>query len=199
MISFISGSLVEKFPTYVVIDCHGVGFHILIPVSTYEALGPLQEPIQLLTYLLVREDALTLYGFASREERQLFLDLLSVSGVGPKLALGILSKATVPQVYRLIAEQNEAGLVKIKGLGKKTAQRLILDLKEKAAERLQSVDVLPDTISQPSAENLEQTVLAMMSLGYNKTEAETAASRARHRAAPDASIQDLLRIALSGE
>ncbi len=199
MISFISGSLVEKFPTYVVIDCHGVGFHILIPVSTYEALGPLEESIQLLTFLLVREDALTLYGFAAPEERQLFLDLLSVSGIGPKLALGILSKAAVPQVYRLIAEQNETGLVKIKGLGKKTAQRLILDLKEKAAERLQDTNVERDIGAQPSDERIEQTVLAMMSLGYNKSEAETAASRARHRAAPDASIQDLLRIALSGD
>lgn len=199
MISFIRGTLIEKFPTFAVIEVNGVGLQVFIPVSTFEQLADIHNEQFLLSHLHVREDALTLFGFATEEERLLFRDLLSVSGIGPKLALGILSGNTVKKIYQLVANADEVGLVRIKGLGKKTAQRLILDLKEKALKR---VEHHPDDVDihQPADnENTEQAVLAMMSLGYSKTEAEKAAHQAASKLSKDASLEVLLRVALSGE
>jgi len=199
MISFIRGTLIEKFPTFAVIEVNGVGFQVFIPVSTFEQLVDIKNEQLLLSHLHVREDQLTLYGFATEEERLLFRDLLSVSGIGPKLALGILSGNSVAKIYQLVANADEAGLVRIKGLGKKTAQRLILDLQEKAAKRIEHTRDSMDDAKPVQSQYTEQAVLAMMSLGYSKTEAEKAATQAASKLGGEASLEALLRIALSGE
>jgi len=142
---------------------------------------------------------LILFGFATSGERELFRDLLSVNGIGPKLAIGILSGSSVEQVYRHIANGDEANLTKIKGLGKKTAQRMILDLKDRAADKAKDTVPHPDPFMPALNADAEQSVLAMMSLGYSKKEAEAAVARAMTRGGSDASVEELIRIALSGD
>jgi len=199
MLSFIRGKLVEKLPTQVVVDCNNVGMEMFIPLSTYEALGNLGEEILLITHLHVREDALTLFGFATSDERQLFRELLSVSGIGPKLALGILSGSKVMEIYRYIAEGEELALTRIPGIGKKTAQRLILDLKEKAAARLRRMPgvLLPSTKIAPDL--LEEATLALMTLGYAKNEAQKVILKTAERIGQTTSVEELVRIALKSQ
>ncbi|MDZ7722906.1 MAG: Holliday junction branch migration protein RuvA [candidate division KSB1 bacterium] len=199
MISFIRGLLIEKQPTFALLETGGIGYEISIPVSTYQVLGEVGHESQLHTYLHVREDAMNLFGFSTIEERQLFLDLLSVSGIGPKLALTILSKSHVQQIYQNIADGNESSLVKIKGLGKKTAQRLILDLKDRALNKVQKRAPAPDSTMDLKSETEEQSVRAMMSLGYTRSEAEKAIMRAAGVKGSLASVEELIRIALGGE
>jgi Holliday junction DNA helicase RuvA len=199
MISLLRGQLFEKSPTHVIIENSGIGLDVLIPLSTFEKLGACNETVTLLTYLHVREDALTLYGFATAEERELFKELLSVSGIGPKLALTILSGSTVENLYHFIADSDENSLTKIRGLGKKTVQRLILDLKEKAADKVKHVASRPDPLARAFDEGAQQSILAMMSLGYSRKEAEDAVSRAMKRSGADATVEELIRIALSGD
>lgn len=199
MISFVRGQIVEKFPTHIILENHGIGFEVLIPVSTFEQTASIGDETQLLTYLYVREDALTLYGFATAEERELFLQLLSVSGIGPKLALGVLSGLPVLQIYQHIANGDEASLTNIKGLGKKTAQRLILDLKDRAQDKLKQTAPAPTLELPKENEIAQQSVLAMISLGYSQKEAESVISKAMVRAGSQASVEELIRIALSGD
>ena len=198
MISFIRGRLIDKFPTFVIIENNGIGLEILIPVSTFEKIGAPKENVLLLTYLHVREEALVLFGFATSEERELFKDLLSVSGIGPKLALGILSGASVHQIYQHIADGNESSLILIRGLGRKTAQRLILDLRDRASDKVKHI--APGSSLSPAVnEKAEQSILAMISLGYTKKEAERAIHRILDKTGQDAAVEDLVRLALSGE
>ncbi|MBN1559061.1 Holliday junction branch migration protein RuvA [candidate division KSB1 bacterium] len=199
MIALLRGQLVDKSPTHVLIENSGIGLDVFIPLSTFEKLGECNEKVTLLTYLHVREDALTLYGFATAEERELFRELLSVSGIGPKLALTILSGSNVEKLYRYIADGDENSLIKIRGLGKKTVQRLILDLKEKAADKIKYGASRPDPLSPVFEKGAEQSVLAMMSLGYSRKEAESAVARAMKQSGAGATVEELIRSALSGE
>lgn len=199
MISFIRGQLIDKYPTHVVIENNGVGFEIVIPLSTFQKIDEPQKDVTLLTYLHVREDALTLFGFATAEERELFRDVLSVSGVGPKLALGILSGASVEQIYRYLADGDESSLIHIKGLGRKTAQRLILDLKARAADKIKLVAPGPHRTAAIGGEKAEQGILAMMSLGFSKKEAEHAIGKVLGKISKDVAVEELIRLALSGE
>jgi len=199
MITHITGKLVDSFPTHAVLETNGVGFEVLIPLSTYERLGSRNETATLLTYLHVREDALVLYGFINQDERDLFLDLISVSGIGPKLALVIISGAGVNEIYQHIAEGNETLLTRIKGLGKKTAQRLILDLGDRAQDKLKGSGVHPIASEGPGATILEQAVSALMSLGYSKKEAEEGIGKAAQRVGENPTVEDMIRLVLSGE
>ncbi|MBN1465336.1 Holliday junction branch migration protein RuvA [candidate division KSB1 bacterium] len=199
MISLIRGQLVDKSPTRVIIENNGIGLEVLIPVSTFEKLDAGNESVTLLTYLHVREDALTLYGFATAEERELFRELLSVSGIGPKLALSILSGSTVDKLYRYIADGDENSLTKIRGLGKKTAQRLILDLRDKAGDKMKQVSPSADPLSLAFDEQAEQSVLALISLGYVRKEAESAVAKAMKKRGSATTAEELIRMALSGE
>jgi holliday junction DNA helicase RuvA len=196
MISFIKGKLVEKAPSHAVIDNNGVGFDLIIPTSTYKALDSVEKEVTLLTHLHVREDALTLFGFATAEEKELFKDLLSVTGIGPKLAIGIISAAPIAELYQAIASGNETALIRLPGLGKKTAQRLILDLKEKirakgkiAAAFVQPGTAVPDHI-------MNEAALALLSLGYNRTEADEVVRKAASAADADATVENLIQAAL---
>ncbi len=196
MISFVRGILTEKTPTAVVVEMNGFGLSVYISLSTFEKLSEIGDQVYLHTHFHVREDAMALYGFSSLEERELFLFLLSVSGIGPKLAMGILSGSKVSELYQAIADGNETRLTKIKGLGKKTAQRLIIELKDKAEKRVGETDITAPAHSI-SVGMFDEVLMAMMSLGYSKAEAEKSIAKATQTLGKVESIEDLLRTALN--
>ncbi len=198
MIAFVSGILIEKNPTYVILDHQGIGMEVLIPLSTFANLPGVGTTVSLHTHLHVREDALTLVGFFSPAEKELFQLLLSVSGIGIRLALGILSGCRVEDLYGFIARGDETALTRIQGLGKKTAQRLILELKDKAARRLRGIPAGSREGALLPGEQDEQALLALMSLGYTKSEAQKALAKACARAGEEADLETLIRVALQG-
>jgi holliday junction DNA helicase RuvA len=197
MISYITGKLVEKNPTFVVIDKNGIGIQIYIPLSTFESLPDPAFEIRLETFLYVREDALILYGFRNAEERELFLHLLSVSGIGPKLALTILSGIKINDFYQYVSKGDEVSLTRVKGLGKKTAQRLILDLKEFAAQKAVQTDFSRLTPRDHDKEIYEEALLALLSLGYTRAEAEKSIGKAISTSSAFTGVEELVRIALN--
>jgi holliday junction DNA helicase RuvA len=192
MISTIQGVLVVKTPTSIVIETSGIGFHLSIPLSTYEVLADAGQKVRLYTHLHVREDALQLYGFASERERGLFLLLLSVTGIGPKVAQGILSGISVDEFESAVGKQDAQALVKIPGVGKKTADRLVLELREKIAEI--RIDGKRQDLSTESG-LLERAVLALVSLGYKRAQAQETVQTIL-RSQPQLPIEDVLRKAL---
>lgn len=198
MISQIRGKLIEKNPTLILVEAADIGYEIHIPFSTFEALEEIGDQVVLRTHLYVREDQLTLYGFLTSEERELFRQLLMVSGIGPKLALGILSGSKIHDFYRHIAQGDETALTKIRGLGKKTAQRLIIDLKDKARDKIDLADWTIQTMTNLSLPHniVEEAVLAMQALGYSRPEAERVLSMAVRKLGTECQIEDLLREAL---
>ncbi len=197
MISFIQGKIAEKSPTHIVIDKGGIGMHLLISLATYTTLGDKGDQTHLETHLHVKEDSLTLFGFATRDERELFLHLLSVSGVGPKLAMGILSGAELAELYHYIAESDENALVKIKGLGKKTAQRIILDLQPVAKKKTGEFDIDSSAVRVADVGFKDEAVLALSALGYSATEADKAVSKAIVLNPDCDNVETLIRIALN--
>ncbi len=193
MIGQLSGRLLDKSPTRVLLDVSGVGYEILIPLSTFEQLGLVGENATLLTHLHVREDILQLYGFASHNEKQLFQLLLNVNGVGPKLAQGILSGCSVEMFCNYVKQSATAALTKIPGIGKKTAERLVLELRD----RIEKWDIAQEKAGTPKgpAALSEEALLALISLGYPRNEAEKAIRSvlAEHESLP---VEELLKLAL---
>ncbi len=198
MISFVRAILTDKQPTHVVVEREGLGLEILIPLSTFTALPEVGESVLLHTHLHVREDALTLIGFATPADKELFQLLLTVSGIGVRSALAILSGCRAEELYTWIARGDEVALTRIPGLGKKTAQRMILDLKEKAAQQLQKggLTAAPTPVVAPQLS--EQAVQALTALGFSKLEAQKALEKAAARLGEGAELEDLLRSALQG-
>jgi Holliday junction DNA helicase RuvA len=196
MISSLHGTLAAKSPTEVVVDVQGVGYGVSIPLSTYEVLGNLSSAVTLLTYLHVREDALQLYGFATEEERSLFKLLISVNGIGPKMAQGILSGIAVPDLKSCIASGNMGALTGIPGVGKKLAERMVVELRDKIT-KLDSVGpVFPGTTDSQSRIRSE-ALLALTSLGYNRVVAEKALRSAlQETSGSEVSLEGLIKIAL---
>lgn len=172
MIASLTGILRAKTPTEVLVDVNGVGYSVSIPFSTFEKLGEVNSTVTLLTYLQVREDALQLYGFLNEEERFSFRLLISVSGIGPKIAQGILSGISVKELKDHIVRGNVGSLTAIPGIGKKTAERLILELREKVS-KTDGGGLRP----QPSDDLRTQALMALTSLGYSKPVAEKAVQR----------------------
>lgn len=171
MIGRIAGTLLEKHPPLVLVDVGGVGYEIDVPMSTFYNLPAIGEKVALHTQLIVREDAHQLYGFASHDERAAFRQLLKISGVGPKLALTILSGMSVAELSHVVAAQEVGRLTKIPGIGKKTAERLLLELRDKlpsAAAALLSVGAEPGPATRNDALD------ALLALGYNEREASWA-------------------------
>lgn len=168
MYSFISGKVAEKNPAYVVIDNHGVGYLINITLNTYTSVGE-QEEVKLYVHLAVREDAHVLYGFYTEEERSLFLQLITVSGVGCNTARLILSSLTVKETVEAIATNNIKMIQGVKGIGAKTAQRIIVDLHDKVSKLNisdgEKTPVMYNTLK-------EEALSALMVLGFNKTNVE---------------------------
>jgi len=167
MIGRLTGILLEKNPPQVLIDVHGVGYNVDVPMSTFYNLPGNGEKLTLLTHFVVREDGQYLYGFASEAERFAFRQLIKISGIGARMALAVLSGLSVNDLAQAIARQEAGRLVKVPGIGKKTAERLLLELKGKLA------DALPSTA--PAVEDSQHDILnALLALGYNDREAAAA-------------------------
>lgn len=196
MIAFLNGRVVEALPTQVVLDVNGVGYEVLIPHSTYDKLPVEGSGVKLLTHLAVREDAHTLYGFATAEERDLFRLLCAhVTGVGPKLALAILSGTTPVAFKGAVVAGDAAALAKIKGLGKKTAERIIVELRDKVGVSAAWEAASAEQALSPEDQHVNDAVLALISLGYKQAEAQKAVQAIKKRQ-PKAETEDLIREAL---
>ncbi|MEX2607100.1 MAG: Holliday junction branch migration protein RuvA [Kiritimatiellia bacterium] len=195
MIECISGRLVEKSPTHAVIQTGGIGFHLPIPLSSYDALPLPGEEVKLFTYLVVREDSLTLYGFAGLEDRGMFERLIQVSGIGPKLALTALSGLPLRDLKRAIADGDVKRLSSISGIGKKMAERMVVELRDKlgAAETLELRSGDPGLSS-----NLRDAILALVALGYKQQEARKLLEKVQQTSPDNLEVEELVRKALSG-
>ena len=197
MITFLEGILAEKTPGRAVVSVGGVGYELYIPLSSFDRLPPEGASCRVLTYHHVREDAQELFGFATEGERKLFLMLYSVSGVGPKTALGVLGGLSVREIKAAIAEGDVKRLSSVKGLGRKTAEKIIVELKDKLTDG----EVLEATAgAEPaSAEELRtrDAILALISLGYKQADALKMVRDALPGVAVAASVEDVVRRALS--
>ncbi len=188
MIGRISGTLLEKHPPLVLVDVGGVGYEIDVPMSTFYNLPAIGEKIALHTQLIVREDAHQLYGFSTHDERAAFRQLLKISGVGPKLALTILSGMSVAELSHVVAAQEVGRLTKIPGIGKKTAERLLLELRDKLPGAASSA-----LLGKPETHPIGDDALnALLALGYSEREAGWAVKQLP----PDLSVSDSIRQAL---
>ena len=186
MIGRLQGTLAAKNPPQVLIDCHGVGYEVDVPMGTFYQLPGLGEPVTLLTHFVVREDAQLLYGFATAPERDAFRQLIKVTGVGPRMALGVLSGLGVQELAQAITAQETGRLVKVPGIGKKTAERLLLELKGKLGADLGSAHAHASTAQQ--ADILQ----ALLALGYSDKDAAAAL-----KALPaDVGVSDGIKLAL---
>jgi Holliday junction DNA helicase RuvA len=165
MIGKLTGTLAAKNPPEVLVDCGGVGYEVLVPMSTFYNLPALGEKVSLLTHLIVREDAHLLYGFATNDERAGFKQLVKISGVGPRTALSILSGMSVADIALAVAKQDAARLTKIPGIGKKTAERLLLELKGKLGDALTTGGV------SVANDNQSDILQALVALGYSDRDA----------------------------
>src|SRR5919106_430085 len=197
MITFLDGKLINALPTQAIVDVGGVGYEVFIPLSSYDKLPAVGQPIRILTHLTIREDAHLLYGFMTPAERDLFRLLVNnVSGIGPKLALAVLSGMTVNNFKAAVVNSDVASLSKISGLGKKTAERIVLELKDKlgvvAAWEAASAEHAP-TAEQSQA---NEAVLALIALGYNQTDAHKAVGDLQERDPGVKTAEELVKNAL---
>ncbi|MBA6156887.1 Holliday junction branch migration protein RuvA [Tenacibaculum sp. S7007] len=190
MITQIKGKLVEKNPTYAVVDCNGVGYLMHISLNTYSAL-PDDESVLLYTHLSVREDAHTLFGFANKIEREVFRLLTSVSGVGPSTARTMLSSMTSKEIQQAIASEDVKLIQSVKGIGAKTAQRVIVDLKDKI---LKTFDLDEVSVVQNNT-NKEEALSALEVLGFARKQADKVIGNIL-KETPDASVEKLIKQAL---
>lgn len=188
MIGKLTGTLLEKNPPEVLVDCAGVGYEVQVPMGTFYNLPAIGERVSLLTQFIVREDAQLLYGFASAPERAAFRQLIKISGIGPRMALGILSGMGVDDLAQAITLQEAGRLVKVPGIGKKTAERLLLELKGKLGADIGSA---PHQASSAAQADILQALLA---LGYSDKDAAAAL-----KALPaDVGVSDGIKLALKG-
>jgi len=168
MIGRLSGVVLEKNPPEIVVDCHGVGYEVQVPMSTFYNLPAVGEQVGLLTHFVVREDAQLLYGFATGEERQAFRQLIKISGIGPRMSLAVLSGMGVADLAQAVSMQEPGRLVKVPGIGKKTAERLLLELKGKMGSGDVAAKAHPANAAQ------SDIVQALLALGYGDKEAAAA-------------------------
>lgn len=197
MIGQIRGTILEKQPPQLVVDVHGVGYEIDAPMSTFYQLPDVGQEVTLLTHFVVREDAQLLYGFYTRDERNLFKTLLKVNGVGPRLALTILSSTAAEEFVRLVLSNDTASLVRLPGIGKKTAERLVMEMRDKLSDWMQTP--VPDGSSKAKTNNhvrhqtLQDAISALISLGYKQQEANRTVTKIDDGSA---SSEELIRRAL---
>ncbi|NHM26068.1 Holliday junction branch migration protein RuvA [Desulfofundulus sp. TPOSR] len=195
MIAFLSGNLLEIQEDGIIVDVHGVGYLVRVPLSMVSLLPPKGQPVRLHTHLIWREDGPALFGFSSRVELETFRSLLNVAGVGPRAALAILSTVTPGTLRRAVVEENENILTAVPGIGKKTARRIILELKDKLADMVFEADGTDDTGETGTPGNEGEAVAALVALGYAQMEARRAVRQVRQQAA-SGSTEELLRSAL---
>ena len=196
MIAYLEGKLVEKNPTLLILEVNGVGYAVNIPVSTYGSLVETGQVVKILTYQHVREDELKLYGFSTKPEKELFELLIAVNGVGPRMALSILSCISVQEFQRSVLQEDLDVLTAISGVGKKKAQRLIVELKEK----LGKVDLgerkdlrKEEAILTPA---VDEATMALISLGYAKVDARKVLEKVTAEANEVLAVEDLIKRAL---
>lgn len=196
MITFLDGKLVGALPTQAIVEVSGVGYEVFIPLSSYDKLPAVGQPIHILTHLAVREDAHILYGFMTVAERDLFRLLVNnVSGIGPKLALAVLSGMSVGNFKSAVVNSDIAAISKISGLGKKTAERIVLELKDKlgvAAAWEAATSAQAPTVEQEQA---NEAVLALIALGYKQVDAHKAVRDLQTRGEGN-SAEELVKLAL---
>lgn len=167
MIGRLNGTLADKNPPQVLVDCHGVGYEVDVPMSTFYNLPGVGEPVSLLTHFVVREDAQVLFGFGSASEREAFRQLIRISGVGPRTALSVLSGMSVADIAQAVTAQDASRLVKVPGIGKKTAERLLLELKGKVG-----ADLGAPAGGAPASDSQADILQALVALGYSDKEAQ---------------------------
>lgn len=194
MITHLHGQLAETSPTRVVVDCHGVGYEVFIPVSSYAKLPACGGAMKLLIYHHVngQDGTQQLFGFATAEEREMFLLLISITGIGPKLACNILSSTAIPGLRTAIATGDTKTLSSLRGIGKKTAERLVVELKDKVGDAAGGPGIAP-VAHDPK---LADAIAALVSLGYKLADAQRAVAAAGPTAAPDVTVEELVRAAL---
>ena len=197
MITFLQGKLVESLPTQVVVDVNGVGYEALIPLSSFAKLPPPGQPVKLLTQLIVREDAHILFGFMSAAERDLFRLLInSVSGIGPKTALNILSGMNVVTFRGAVAGSDVKSLSQISGVGKKTAERIVVELRDKIGTTGALEAASAKHALSPDDQKTNDATLALMALGFKQVEAHDAVRAAQTMLGATATVEDLVRACL---
>lgn len=199
MIAWLEGTLREKAPTRIVLDVQGVGYELLVPLSTFETLPDLGKTVSLLVHTAVREDAIQLFGFASSLEKELFNLLLKANRVGPKLAQSILSGMQPARLLRLLREADAKGLRKAPGVGPKLAERIGIELRddaEKLAGRLGGAGLEGGDEPLSAIEPGEELLSALVNLGYPKSQAERVVDAALAEAPAESSLEELIRVAL---
>jgi Holliday junction DNA helicase RuvA len=199
MIAWLEGNLREKAPTRIVLDVQGVGYELLVPLSTFETLPDIGKKVSLLVHTAVREDAIQLFGFASSLEKELFHLLLRASRVGPKLAQSILSGMEPARLLRLLRDADAKGLRKAPGVGPKLAERIAVELRddaEKLAGRLGTTGAHSGSESLSAIEPGEELMSALVNLGYPRNQAERVVDAALAEATPESSLEELIRVAL---
>ena len=197
MISFLRGKLVETLPTQLIVEAGGLGYEILIPLSSYDKLPAPGQEVKVLTHLVVREDSHTLYGFMTAGERDLFRLLINtVSGIGPKIALNILSGISVTAFRGAVASGDVKALSQVSGVGRKTAERIVVELKDKVGAAGAWEAASAQRALSPEDQKLNDAVLALLALGFKQIEAHEAVRKAQSALGPQATIEDLVRTCL---
>lgn len=198
MYEYLIGKLVEKKPTEIIVDVGGVGYLVQIPVSTHAVLPALGETVKVLTYFVVREDAQLLYGFASAEERNLFKLLITVSGIGPRMGLTLLSGLSVSELKRAIVNGEVHRLTSISGIGRKTAERIIVELRERLVVEGEKREEVARVCATPTEDSVvEDSLQALIKLGYRKQNAMGAIRKVlKNPPQGPLSVEDLIRESL---
>src|SRR5213596_983417 len=197
MITFLRGKLVEALPTQVTVEVQGIGYEVLIPLSSYDRLPALGRELHLLTHLAVREDAHILYGFMSAPERDLFRLLINtVSGIGPKIALNVLSGISVVAFRGAVATSDVKALSQISGVGKKTAERIVVELKDKVGAAGAWEASSAQRALSPEEQKVNDAVLALIALGFKQIEAHDTVRAALIALGSQATVEDLVRASL---
>ena len=196
MIGYLRGKLVHKTPPQLMVDVNGVGYEVEAPMTTFYNLPALNEEVQLHTHLVVREDAHILFGFSSLSDRSLFRTLIKVNGVGPKLALTILSGQSAEEFHRCIHDNDTQALIRLPGVGKKTAERLVVEMRDRLPNLDDAVDSSGSALMNPAKANPKQEAIsALTALGYKP---QDASKMVQAIDTADKSCEDIIRSALQG-
>jgi Holliday junction DNA helicase RuvA len=197
MLTFLQGKLIEALPTQAIVEVNGIGYEVLIPLSSFDKLPQPGGLLKLLTHLVIREDAHTLYGFMTGQERELFRLLINnVSGIGPKIALNILSGISVTAFRGAVANQDVKALSQISGVGKKTAERIVVELKDRIGAAGAWEALSAQRALSPEDQKVNDAALALIALGFKQIEAHDAIRKALGALGPQATVEDLVRACL---
>jgi Holliday junction DNA helicase RuvA len=197
VITFVEGQLVEALPTQVTVDVGGIGYEVLIPLSSFDKLPQPGERVKLLTHLAIRDDAHVLYGFVTVQERELFRLLIhTVSGIGPRIALNILSGISATAFRGAVANGDVKALSQISGVGKKTAERIVVELKDKVGAAGAWEASSAQRALSPADQKINDAVLALIALGFKQVEAHDAVRATTERLGPGAAVDEIVRACL---